>query len=440
MDIQSLKEAFIGGLDVETFYRDLLAKIDASDPKIWISRMAWHQLKPYLARLQEVPVCSLPLWGIPFAIKDNIDLVDLPTTAACPDFQYQPNSSATVVQRLIGAGAVPLGKTNLDQFATGLVGTRSPYGIPENVLDSKLIPGGSSSGSAVAVARDLATFSLGTDTAGSGRVPAALNGIFGLKPTRGLISCKGVVPACKSLDCVSVFTNNLDDAETLLPIVGFFDFEDPYSRSKPEEMYFARPSFTFGIPHKEQLNFWGNKLFQEQYEKAVAHMIDRGGRCVEVDYAPFDETAKLLYEGPWVAERYTAICDLIESKPEALYPVTRAIIEKGKDYTAVDTFNAMYRLETLRQKVKPVWEEIDFLLLPTAGLAPTIEAVKTDPVVVNSKLGTYTNFVNLLDLCGIAVPADPKEGLPFGITLLAPAFHDQKIIEYARHYLSKNEQ
>jgi len=440
MDIQSLKEAFAGGLDVEAFYIDLLSKVDAGDPKVWISRMSEAQIKPYLDRLQEVPVESLPLWGIPFVIKDNIDLIDLPTTAACPDFQYQPKASATVVQQLIDAGAVPLGKTNLDQFATGLVGVRSPYGFPENTIDAELVPGGSSSGSAVAVAGGLATFSLGTDTAGSGRVPAALNGIYGLKPTRGLFSCKGVVPACKSLDCVSVFTTCLEDAETILPIASGFDSGDPYSREAPIEFPKAKKAFTFGVPHKEQLQFFGNDDFAKRYQKAVDRMIELGGTCVEIDYAPFDETAKLLYEGPWVAERYYAIQDLIESAPEKLFPVTRKIIEKGIDYTAVDCFKSAYRLEALRQKVAPVWKEIDFLLLPTAGLAPTVAEVEADPVTVNSQLGTYTNFVNLLDLCGFALPANTEEKVPFGITLLAPAFQDKALLEYARFYLDKNEQ
>jgi len=437
MDIKSLRATYVNGLDPDDFFADLVELIDDEDPAIWISRLSMEQIRPYLERLDQMPFEEFPLWGIPFAIKDNIDLAGIPTTAACPAFAYTPERSATVVQRLIEAGAIPVGKTNLDQFATGLVGVRSPYGVPTNALDKTLIPGGSSSGSAVSVAKSLVSFSLGTDTAGSGRVPAALNGIVGLKPSKGLLSCRGVVPACRSLDCVSIFAHSVADAGTVFEVAAGYDAEDPYSRAEPfgaEGVQKRR----FGVPQIEQLKFFGNIDLAELYSDSVQRMIALGFEMVEIDMEPFYEAARLLYEGPWVAERYLAVRELLDARPDELLPVTRGIIEKGRDFSAADAFAATYRLEALRKAVSPVWDDIDFLFLPTAGLAPTLEAVATAPVGVNNQLGTYTNFVNLLDLCACAVPADPDGPVvPFGVTLLAPAFRDAAVMDYAARYLGE---
>ena len=437
MEIPTLRTAFSHGLSVENFYADLFHFIDSSDPAIWISRISREQLALYLTKLHKMPREDAPLWGIPFAIKDNIDLAGLPTTAACPEFSYMPENSATVVQRLIDAGAIPVGTTNLDQFATGLVGVRSPYGVPQNAIDAMLVPGGSSSGSAVAVARRLVSFSLGTDTAGSGRVPSALNGIVGLKPSKGLLSCKGVVPACRSLDCVSIFAGNVADVETVFSVAKGHDSKDPFSRKSPT-VTLSKCSFVFGVPRPEQLKFFGNREFEALYFSAVARMEGLGGVKREIDFSPFEAAARLLYEGPWLAERYLVVGKLIETHPDAVLPVTRSIIEKGATFLATDAFSASYKLAELRMEVDSIWETMDFILLPTAGLAPTLKEVADDPIGINSKLGTYTNFVNLLDLCGCAIPADiDGPVLPFGITLLAPAFHDEAVLDYAARYLDE---
>ena len=435
MEIPTLRRAFSHGLDPADFYADLTDLIDSADPAIWISRVSREALAGYLARLDSMPFETSPLWGVPFAVKDNIDLAGLPTTAACPAFAYTPERSAFVVEKLMAAGAIPIGKTNLDQFATGLVGVRSPYGHPKNALDESLVPGGSSSGSAVAVARGLVSFALGTDTAGSGRVPAALNGIVGLKPSKGLLSCRGVVPACRSLDCVSIFAGGVDDARTVLTVAEGFDGADPFSRSAPKSAVRARSGFTFGIPCPEQLNFFGRDDFAALYRKAVEGFSGIGGRAVEIDFSPFAEAARLLYEGPWVAERYLVVKALLDKNPGALLEVTRGIIAKGSRYSAADVFAATYRLEELRKAAEAAFASMDFLLLPTAGFAPTLDEVAADPVGVNSRLGTYTNFVNLLDLCGAAVPVVAGgAGRPFGVTLLAPAFCDGALLDYAGAY------
>ena len=379
---------------------------------------------------------ALPLYGIPVAVKDNIDVAGLPTTAACPAFSYQPSQDSTAVARLRAAGAIVIGKTNLDQFATGLVGVRSPYGTPRNTFNSDLIPGGSSSGSAVAVAAGLVPLALGTDTAGSGRVPAGLNNIVGLKPSLGLISTIGVVPACRTLDCVSVFALTVDDAWTALGAMAGFDRADPYSRSRPLGITgVTPPHLKLGRPRAGQLLFFGDRQYEAAYTVALERLARLGGELVEIDIEPFYETARLLYEGPWVAERTIAARAILSSDPDAIHPVTREIILSGLRPTALDVFTAFYKLEALRRVADHIFRDIDALVLPTIPTAYSVKQVLADPIQLNSRLGTYTNFVNLLDLCGLAIPASMTEaGVPFGITLLAPGGADARLAEIGREF------
>ena len=416
----------------------LLDRLDArgADPT-WISRLCREHvlgLADAAQRLHE----PAPLRGLTFAIKDNIDLAGVATTAACPEFAYTPDHSATVVERLMTAGAVPLGKTNLDQFATGLVGVRSPYGVPRNPFDPEYLPGGSSSGSAVAVAAGLCDFALGTDTAGSGRVPAAFNNLVGLKPTRGLISTRGVVPACRSLDCVSIFSRSVADAARVFAVAAGFDPDDPFSRraSPPpgDEPWPPR----LGVPRAGQLEFFGDDEAAALFAGAIERWRALGAEIVEIDYAPFREAARLLYGGPWVAERYAAIREFIETRPDALHPVTRTIIESARTLSAVDVFEGTYRLAELRRRADTTWSGIDALLTPTAGTIYTLAQVKADPIGVNTNLGYYTNHMNLLDLCALAVPAGfLGSGLPWGVTLAAPAHHDDRLLRLGARFLGE---
>jgi allophanate hydrolase len=422
---------------VAQLYEQMLAEDAALDRHIWIRRLTQGELQAYATALDGRDPKELPLYGIPFAIKDNIDLGGIPTTAACPGYAYTPPDSATVVQRLIAAGAIPVGKTNLDQFATGLVGVRSPYGACKNSIHPDYISGGSSAGSAVSVALGLASFSLGTDTAGSGRVPAMLNNLVGLKPTCGRLPATGVVPACRTLDVVSVFALTAGDAATVLAAAQGQDPLDAYSRNLPPHghNFGTASSFRFGVPREADLEFHGNAQGPAQFAQAVAHLVALGGTPVEVDLRPFRAVATLLYEGPWVAERYQAIRAFIEATPEALHPVTRAITEKGIQITAPDTFAALYKLKELQQQTLPVWDSIDCLVTPTASTAYTIAAVEADPIRLNSNLGHYTNFVNLLDLAAVAVPTGfmtaAMNHMPWGVTLVAPAGRDLPLLSLA---------
>ncbi|MGJ5134789.1 allophanate hydrolase [Bradyrhizobium oligotrophicum] len=379
---------------------------------------------------------SLPLYGVPVAVKDNIDVAGLPTTAACPAFAYTPSRDSTAVARLRAAGAIIIGKTNLDQFATGLVGVRSPYGIPKNPVRADLVPGGSSSGSAVAVSAGLVPLALGTDTAGSGRVPAMLNNIVGLKPSLGMISTSGLVPACRTLDCISVFSLTVDDAVAALSVLAAPDPLDPFSRDRPLGAVTAFPEgVKLGIPRPGQLIFFGDKAADAAYGAAAARFVKLGAELVEFDLEPFYETARLLYEGPWVAERYLVIRDLLASDPDAIHPVTREITIGGARGSAADTFAALYRLQALRKVAERTFADVDALVLPTAPTAYTTADVLANPIELNSRLGTYTNFVNLLDLCGLAVPAAMRsDGVPFGITLLAPAGRDAALASLGRAF------
>jgi allophanate hydrolase len=375
----------------------------------------------------------LPLYGVPFAVKDNLDVAGLTTTAACPAFSYMPVADAEVVRRLRAAGAIVLGKTNLDQFATGLAGVRSPYGAPSSVFNEEYISGGSSSGSAVAVAAGLVSFALGTDTAGSGRVPAAFNNVVGWKPTKGLVSTMGLVPACRSLDCVSIFTLTCSDAARLAKIVAGYDSADPYSRNARVNGAAGSAgfgaSFRFGVPRGDQLEFFGDGAAAGLYAASVARLRRLGGTVVEIDFAPFRAAAELLYSGPWVAERLAALTPFADEQPESLHPVTAGILRGARRFSAVDTFRAFYQLEELRRRVAAEWARMDVLVLPTTPTIYTHAELRAEPLGLNSRLGTYTNFVNLLDLAAVAVPAGFRpDGLPLGVTLMAPAFTDEALI------------
>ncbi len=401
------------------------------------AKPAWISLQPLEAALLALEDASQsaiakPLYGVPFAVKDNIDVAGLPTTAACPEFSYIPSVSATVVERLTSAGAIVIGKTNLDQFATGLVGTRSPYGACASVFDARYISGGSSSGSAVAVARGDVAFALGTDTAGSGRVPALFNRLVGLKPTRGLLSARGVVPACRSLDCVSLFTRELDEAELLLGICAGYDALDPFSRRAEQGAPLPdRPRI--GVPTDESLEFFGDTESAQLFGASVDALRGLAVELVPVDLMPFRRVAELLYDGPWVAERLAAIGDFASQHPEAIQPVLRGILEGARRHSALDAFRGSYRLASLRRATEAVWESIDALIVPTAPTHYTLAEIAAEPVRLNQNLGTYTNFVNLLDLSGLAVPSGQREnGLPFGVTYLAPAFQEARLLELAR--------
>jgi len=367
---------------------------------------------------------SLPLYGMTFAIKDNIDLAGVPTTAGCPDYAYTPAKSALVVEKLMAAGAVPLGKTNLDQFATGLVGTRSPYGACSSVFGEQYISGGSSSGSAVAVALGLCDFSLGTDTAGSGRVPASFNGLVGLKPTIGALSTEGVVPACKTLDCVSIFAAEAGLAGRVLGVA-----REPV---RAQRKAWPAKGFRFGVPSAEWLKCFGDESAPALYEAAIAKFEAQGGVRVEFDYSGFNVVANLLYSGPWVAERLAAIQEFAAGHPESLYPVTAKIILGASSLTAVSYFEAAYKLADLARMTDTEWARMDFMLLPTAGSAYTHEEIAAEPIALNTNLGYYTNFVNLLDLAALAIPAGMRSnGIPFGVTLIGPAWSDEALLATA---------
>jgi allophanate hydrolase len=418
----------------ETLARSYRRIRDYNDSAVFISLRDEQEALREAEALGEKDAGALPLFGVPVAVKDNIDAKGLPTTAACPAFSYLPSHDATSVAKLREAGAIIIGKTNLDQFATGLVGVRSPYGIPNNPIRADLIPGGSSSGSAVAVAAGLVPLALGTDTAGSGRVPAMLNNIVGLKPSLGLVSTAGVVPACRTLDCVSVFSLTTDDAMMALNAMAGPDGADPFSRHRPlaEMSAFPRP-LRLGIPQSGQLIFFGDRASEQAYGEALARWTGLGASLVEFDLEPFYETARLLYEGPWVAERYLVVRDLLASAPDSIHPVTREIVAAGARRSAAETFAALYRLQALRRTAERAFNHIDALVLPTAPTVYTTAQVLANPIELNSRLGTYTNFVNLLDLCGLALPAAMRpDGIPFGITLLAPAGHDALLASVGR--------
>jgi allophanate hydrolase len=399
---------------------------------VWISLLTLEEAIRHAERVDS-DSRELPFRGRTFAIKDNIDLAGLPTTAACHAFSYMPDRSATVVQRLIDAGAIPIGKTNLDQFATGLNGTRSPYGFPRNFYDSAYISGGSSSGSAIAVAAGLVDFALGTDTAGSGRIPAAFNNLVGFKPTRGSWSTDGLVPACRTLDCITVLTRTPQEAIQVDQVARDFDPNDPFSRMPT---HFNPPElFRIGVLPPEEREFFGDEEYAALYDSAVERAAFLGWAIHEFDYRPFRDAADLLYQGPWVAERYSAAKSIVETNPHALHPVVRSIMMAATRFTAVDAFEAQYRLAELARESEKTWRSVDALLLPSAGTIYTVEQMLAAPIQLNSNLGRYTNFMNLLDLCGIAIPAGFRsDRIPFGVTLFAKAWADSLLFELAHQF------
>jgi allophanate hydrolase len=429
-----------GQRTAEAVAKDALARIaayDAVQAHAWIERV---RPEAVLARAREVDARiaageALPLAGVPFAVKDNIDVAGIPTTAACPAFAYTPEVTATVVARLEAAGAILMGKTNLDQFATGLVGQRSPYGAPGCVFNRTYVSGGSSSGSAVAVGAGLVAFALGTDTAGSGRVPAAFNNLVGVKPTKGRWSTSGLVPACRSLDCITVFAADVEGAALVDRAAAGFDAADPYSRHAPPPGPAIPAGFRFGLPRPDQRIFLGDAQAQALFEQAVARVVALGGAAVEVDIEPFLAAARMLYSGPWVAERTAAVEDLLKTNPGAIQPTVRAILQGGAAYSAVDAFKAQYELQAYARLAEAMWGEIDVLLLPTAPTIYRIAEVAAEPVALNANLGLYTNFVNLLDMSAVAVPAGFRDnGTGFGVTLIGPAFADAALLGLARRY------
>ena len=428
--IHALRSAYKAGtLDVGQTIEEVLKRLaTASDDKVWISRVPDEQLRAAAARLvaRRGEIDRLPLYGIPFAVKDNIDVVGLATTAACPGFSYEPQVSAEVVQRLVEAGALVIGKTNLDQFATGLVGVRSPYGVPVNPFDPAFVPGGSSSGSAVAVAAGLVSFSLGTDTAGSGRVPAGFNNIVGLKPTPGLLSTVGVVPACQSLDCVSVFALSCADADIVLGVT-----------AEPRPAPAIGAGFRFGVLSAGDAAFFGDDDYAMLYAQAISRLRGMGGTAVEIDYTPFREAAGLLYNGPWVAERTAAVGAFMAGADDdaGIWPVTRDIVMAGRDYSAVDAFEGQYELAELKANALAQLAGLDVIVLPTAPTIYRVADLEREPVLFNSHLGHYTNFVNFFGLSALALPAGFRpDGLPFGITLVAAGHRERALLAFGARW------
>ncbi len=407
----------------------LYARIAAHDDKaMFITLRAMEDVVAEARVLEARGALDLPLYGIPVAVKDNIDVAGLPTTAACPDFAYAAAQDATVVARLRAAGALIIGKTNLDQFATGLVGVRSPYGVPRNTFNPEIVPGGSSSGSAVSVAAGLVPLALGTDTAGSGRVPAGLNNIVGLKPTLGALSTSGVVPACRSLDCVSIFALTVEDAYTALQVTMGFDPTDSYSRPVNLDASGVPSHLWVGVPDAASRRFGGDAASEAAFDAALADLKRLGVEIKPINMSAFFDVATLLYQGPWVAERYQGIRNFIETSASSLHPTTRAIIESASKFSAADTFAAIYKLAELRRASKSVWRDIDVLMVPTFPRPRSLRDLAADPIGPNSELGTYTNFVNLLDLCALAVPSHFRgDGLPSGVTLIGPASTDAQL-------------
>ncbi|MCD1607825.1 allophanate hydrolase [Stutzerimonas kunmingensis] len=435
--LDTLRNAYEAGT---TTPRQLILKLRAKAAELngefnaFIHLLNAEELEPYLAALESKTPAELPLYSIPFAIKDNIDLAGIPTTAACPAFAYTPETSATIVEQLIALGAVPLGKTNLDQFATGLNGTRSPYGECRNSVRPDYPSGGSSAGSSLAVALGLCTFALGTDTAGSGRVPAALNNLVGLKASKGLISTAGVVPACRTLDCVTFFTATAAEASQLLALTARLDPRDEYSRSNPlwnDGSAFGQiKTFRFGIP--QHLEFLGCAESPALFATTIEHLKALGGEPVEIDFEPFLEAARLLYEGPWVAERYSVAGALIEQQPDAVLPVIKAVLEKAPGTTAVQLFQAQYHLQQLKAVCDRTMAEVDCVLTPAYPRPVTLAELHAEPVKRNSDLGYYTNFMNMLDYAAVAVPAATMHnGLPWGVTLFGRVFTDQYLLSLA---------
>ncbi len=429
-----------GGGAAERVATETLARAAAYDeiqPEAWISRVPAAQVLAQARAVDQRVAAgeSLPLAGVPLAVKDNIDVAALETTAACPAFAFPAQTSAHVVERLLAAGAVIVGKTNLDQFATGLVGTRSPYGSSGCVFNREYISGGSSSGSAVVVAAGVVPLALGSDTAGSGRVPAAFNNLVGFKPTRGRWSSRGMLPACRSLDCISVLTRDVEDAMLVDAVVAGFDRLDPYARRTPLSRPDIGSTFRFGVPRPEQLKDLSAQELR-LYLDALPRLEASGGTAVEVDVAPLLEAARLLYGGPWVAERTAVLETLLNTQPAAIHPVVRAIVQGGKGVSGVDTFRGFYALQSYARAAEELWDSVEVLVLPTTPAIYRRAEVLAEPVALNANLGLYTNFVNLLDMTAISVPAGFRNNhTGFGVSLIAPAWADLSLLELAGRFM-----
>ncbi|MEJ6011575.1 allophanate hydrolase [Novosphingobium aquae] len=418
--------------------QDTLARLAAYDPiqpQVWISRPAPEQILA-AARAVDARVAAgevLPLAGVPFAVKDNIDVAGMETTAACPAFAFQPEESAAVIERLLDAGAICIGKTNLDQFATGLNGTRSPHGAPRNAYNLAYVSGGSSSGSSVAVSAGLVAFALGTDTAGSGRVPAAFQHLIGLKPTKGRWSTRGLLPACRTIDCITVFTDDLAGARLIDSVIAGYDRADSYSKPLADKPLGRR---RIGVPRREQRMWFGDLESEYLYDR-VLETLGQDAEVVEIDLAPLLEAAQLLYGGPWVAERTAALADLLANNPGAIDPTVREVVEPGLAMSAVDLFNGIYRMAELKRHADEQWESVDLLAFPTTGTTYRVAELHAAPIALNSAFGLYTNFVNLLDMAAVAVPAGTRaNGTGFGITLIGPADTDLALLDAAEAYLA----
>lgn len=407
------------------------------DDGVWISLTSLDEALERARELEAVPPTERGvLWGVPFSIKDCIDVAEWPTTSACPDFSYVPDRTNPAVARLLAAGAILIGKTNMDQFATGLVGVRTPYGVARNPFHADYIPGGSSSGAAVSVATELVSFALGTDTGGSGRVPAAFNNVVGLKPTRGLISGVGVVPACRSIETISIFALTVADAQTVFDVVRAHDEDDPFSRNVALFPSDTPERFRFGVPADDFLDFFGNDDAANLFARAVVQLESIGGEKIEIDYSPFLEINDLLFRGPWLAERYGALRHIVDHNPVAIFPVTYEILLGGRRIPGTDVFAAQQRLQLLRRKVDALWSGIDTLVVPTTGTIFRLDELRGDPIVPNTQLGRYTNFVNLADLAAVAVPSGfLPNGLPQGVTIITPAFADRLAASIAERFL-----
>ena len=432
---QDVRDGQTSALAVMEETLERLNAYDAVQPQIWISRPSSENLLA-AAKAVDMRLSAgefLPLAGVPFAVKDNIDVAGAETTAACPAFAYSPAASATVVDRLTAAGAICVGKTNLDQFATGLNGTRSPYGSPRNAYNLAYVSGGSSSGSSVAVAAGLVAFALGTDTAGSGRVPAAFQHLIGFKPTKGRWSNAGLVPACRTLDCITVFANDSGDARLLDRIIAGFDPADAYSKPLADRLISCK---RIGVPRRDQRVWFGDAESEYLYDRALERLGELA-ELVEIDIAPLLEAAQLLYGGPWVAERAAALSGLLADNPGAIDPTVREVVEPGLKISAVDLFNGIYRLAELKRHADLQWAEIDLLAFPTTGATFRVAELLAAPLALNSALGLYTNFVNLLDMAAVAVPAGSRaNGTGFGITLIGPADTDRALLDVADAYFA----
>ncbi|WP_213772270.1 allophanate hydrolase [Bradyrhizobium sp. dw_78] len=442
LSLETLRKTYASGAGIRDIISRATTRIaEASNTNAWIHVESRTRLMERCdaIELRRSRGEAFPLYGIPFGVKDNIDVAGMPTTAACPGFKYTPDQSAHAVQLLLDAGGICMGKTNLDQFATGLSGARSAYGTCASVANPLYVSGGSSSGSAVAVAAKHVSFALGTDTGGSGRIPAGFNGIVGIKPSIGRVSTRGLVPNCRSLDCVSIFSDSVSEGMEILRIIDGFDIDDPYCRNAPARTTDVRPvdgqRFTFGRLGKCDLKFFGMDEGLSIYEEACDSLADIGGEPVEIDFAPFAEAGQLLFSGPWIAERRSALGPFASKHPDALLDVIHQVLKVADNFSAAQVFDSMNRLASLKRGAEKLFSSISAMVVPTAARAYTIEQMEENPIEFNNRLGHYSYFANLLELCAIAVPSGILScGVPMGVTLLAPAWSDERLGSLASRF------